>query len=68
LGDCYLLSSLSALAEFPERIERLFDTKDYQPSGCYTVNMLVQGVRTEFVIDDFFPCDGNYPAFSGPKK
>lgn len=26
LGDCYFLSSLSAMAEFPKRIEKLFDT------------------------------------------
>jgi hypothetical protein len=59
---------LSAIAELPGRIERIFDTKEYQPSGCYTVNMLSQGVKTEYVIDDFFPCNGNQAAFSGPKR
>jgi calpain-15 len=29
LGDCYYLSSLSVLAEYPKMIERLFETKEY---------------------------------------
>mmetsp|Transcript_22702 Transcript_22702/g.22453 ORF Transcript_22702/g.22453 Transcript_22702/m.22453 type:complete len:593 (+) Transcript_22702:160-1938(+) len=67
LGDCYFLSTLSAIAEFPKRIEQLFDTQDYQPSGCYTVNICDMGVWTDYVVDDYFPCtaDGKI-AFSGP--
>lgn len=68
LGDCYYLSTLSAIAEFPKRIEKLFDTQEYQPSGCYTVNIFDMGVETDYIVDDFFPCskDGSI-AFSGPK-
>jgi calpain-15 len=68
LGDCYYLSTLSAIAEFPKRIMRLFDTQDYQPSGCYTANIYEMGVETDFVVDSYFPCtkDGKI-AFSGPK-
>ena len=68
LGDCYFLSTLSAIAEFPKRIERCFDTHEYQSSGCYTINMFDMGVETDFVVDDFFPCTpDNKIAFSGPK-
>jgi calpain-15 len=68
LGDCYFLSTLSAMAEFPKLIERCFDTQDYQPSGCYSVNIYETGVLTTFIIDDLFPCtqDGEL-AFSGPR-
>lgn len=68
LGDCYYLSTLSAIAEFPKRIEKLFDTQEFQPSGCYTVNICDMGVWTDFVVDDFFPCtpEGKV-AFSGPQ-
>ena len=68
LGDCYFLSTISAIAEFPKRIEKLFDTQDFQPSGCYTVNIFDMGVETDYIVDDFFPCnkDGSI-AFSGPK-
>jgi hypothetical protein len=67
LGNCYFLSVLSAIAEFPKRIEKLFDTQEYQPSGCYTVNICDLGVWTDYVVDDHFPCtkDGQI-AFSGP--
>lgn len=68
LGDCYFLSALSALAEFPHRIMRLFDTKDFEPSGCYIVSMLETGVIKDHIIDSFFPVDrSGRPAFSGPK-
>ena len=68
LGDCYFLSTLSAIAEFPKRIEKLFDTQDYQPSGCYTVNIFEMGVETDYIVDDYFPCTPNGQiAFSGPK-
>lgn len=33
LGDCYFLSSLSALAEIPEIIKKIFITKSYQQNG-----------------------------------
>lgn len=68
LGDCYFLSALSALAEYPNRIERLFDTKEYEPSGCYIVSMLETGIVQDYIIDDYFPCTrAGKPAFSGPK-
>lgn len=31
LGDCYYLSAVSALAEFPERVEKCFVTKENNP-------------------------------------
>mmetsp|Transcript_8610 Transcript_8610/g.8569 ORF Transcript_8610/g.8569 Transcript_8610/m.8569 type:complete len:676 (+) Transcript_8610:23-2050(+) len=68
LGDCYFLSTLSAIAEFPNRIQKLFDTQEYQPSGCYTVNICDQGIWNDFVVDDYFPYDPKQKkcAFSGP--
>jgi len=68
LGDCYFLSTLSAMAEFPQRIQKLFETSEYEPSGCYKVKIMDMGVWKEYVLDDYFPChaDGTI-AFSGPK-
>ena len=37
LGDCYFLSSLSALAEYENLIARLFESKNYNDAGCYCV-------------------------------
>jgi calpain-15 len=68
LGDCYFLSALSAIAEFPHRIQKLFDTKDYEPAGVYIVSMLETGVIKDHIVDDYFPVDrSGKAAFSGPK-
>ena len=69
LGDCYFLSALSAMAEFPQRIQRLFETSEYEPSGCYKVKIMDMGVWKEYVLDDYFPCtpEGTI-AFSGPRE
>lgn len=68
LGNCYFLSALSALAEFPGRIKRLFDTQEYEPSGAYVVYMCDVGEVKAYVLDDYFPCTTlGKPAFSGPR-
>lgn len=52
LGDCYLLSAISVLAEKPERIRKLFvnqgDAAD--GNGVYAVRMVADGVPKEIVI------------------
>ena len=40
LGDCYFLSSLAALSEFPKLIERLINTKAYNTQGFYSVTLI----------------------------
>lgn len=57
LGDCYFLSSLSSLAEFPKRIEQIFLNKDVNDSGCYALKLYVNGEPVEVVVDDYFPWD-----------
>ena len=39
LGDCWLLSSLAALAEFPEVVQYVFVDDDVNPSGKYTLRI-----------------------------
>jgi len=57
LGDCYFLSSLSVLAEKPERIKELFCHHIPNKYGAYCVTMYCDGVRTDVLVDDYFPCD-----------
>ncbi len=57
LGDCYLLSTFAAISEFPNRIEQLFNTKDINPWGCYSVNICWKGAMKEIVVDDQLPVD-----------
>ena len=54
-ADCYFLSSISSLAEFPERIQSIFLTKEANTAGCYALRMFVNGERKEVVVDDYFP-------------
>lgn len=68
MGDCYFLSTIAALAEWPERIRKLFMNKVYpdwsledifsssSKYGCYFVNILDMGENKEVVMDDYFPC------------
>lgn len=54
-GDCYFLSSISSLAEFPERVEKIFQTKQANEAGCYALRFYVNGEPHDVVIDDYFP-------------
>ena len=69
LGDCYLLASSSAVAEDPDRIKRLFETKQVDPVGKYHLNLFLEGIWREVVVDDYIPVrsDGQ-PKFSGTKN
>lgn len=64
LGDCYFLSILSALAEVPDRIQRLFITDRTNENGLYAVNVWKNGERKEVCIDDYFPCLDEEPCFT----
>lgn len=56
LGDCYFLASLSAIAENPERMERIFLTKQVDNQSVYVIAMCHAGIWTEVVVDDTTPC------------
>ena len=70
LGDCYFLAAISAIAEFPERLERLFLTKTYQQNGIYVVAMCIDGIWQDVVMDDKIPCTkySKKPAFNRSKS
>ena len=70
LGDCYFLSSLASLAEFPARVKRIFITKETNKAGCYAVSLYINGEMKTVVVDDRFPYneDRQNWAFSRPSK
>ena len=68
LGNCYYLSALSALAEFPDRIKKLFITTDINKPGCYAARLCLNGEFRTIVIDDLFPCSGDNPNCSAFSK
>lgn len=55
LGDCYLLSAISSLAEFPGRVERIFSQKERNDAGCYAIKFFLSGQFVEVAVDDYFP-------------
>eukprot|EP00945_MAST-04E_sp_MAST-4E-sp1_P004352 g4352.t1 len=71
LGDCWLLSAIACMAEFPGLIENLFSEKVFSHRGKYTIRLFNPSVN-DFVhvtIDDRFPCtskENPTPMFTKP--
>ncbi|KAL4452901.1 hypothetical protein ABPG74_002466 [Tetrahymena malaccensis] len=55
LKNCYLLSSISCLAERPNRIAKIFKSRLISRYGQYSVFLYVNGEQREVIIDDLFP-------------
>jgi len=55
VGDCYFLSSASALAEHPDRIKKLFLTTKVNKENIAAVEVFVGGVPTQITIDTNMP-------------
>ena len=64
LGDCYLLSSISSIAERPERIERILLQRNKSPKGAYCVAICVMGEFREIFLDDMIPTKFGQVAFA----
>jgi hypothetical protein len=67
LGSCFFLSAISALAERPALVRRLFEGPQLHPSGCQGVWLNNVGVWKQIAIDDFYPTtrDGRFAFASG---
>lgn len=63
LGDCYLLSTLAAIAEYPNRIKRLFISPETNQNGIYAVNLVWRGANIQVILDDFVPVDKKNEAY-----
>lgn len=79
LGDCWFLSSASALAGYPERVKAMFPGQDKYPAdGAFQVRLFVKGEPVNVVVDDRLPVHNysnamgyvqNYPPIAnGPSK
>jgi len=63
LGVCYFLAAISAVAEFPSRVQRLFLNSRANQKGVYGLQFYSQGVPVEITVDDYIPC-----AIQGPNN
>jgi len=52
LGTCWFLAAASALAEYPERVEKLFVNKEYSKEGVFQIKLFKEGVQDYVTIDD----------------
>jgi len=68
LGDCYFLSAVAAISEYPDRIKRIFLTRTPNKCGIYCVALCINGIWEEVIMDELFPVRQNlHPAFSYSK-
>jgi len=55
LGNCYFLSAIAAMTEFPNLIYQIFRTKEVNTEGYYEVVMFIDGEWQVVILDDYFP-------------
>lgn len=55
LGDCWFLSSASSLAEYPERIERIFTNTEYSKEGAFEIQFFWSLGTFRQIVDDRIP-------------
>ena len=69
LDGCDLYSALAAMTEFPQRLLKVFTTKEVNKHGAYSVTFLISGISVEILLDDYFPCiENSQLLYSKPKS
>ena len=68
MDDFWLLSAMSALAEFERRVENLFVTEEISKQGIYELRLCEMGSWINIIIDSSVPVDqAKHIAFTGPR-
>ena len=56
LGNCWLVAAIALVAEYPSILERILLTRKVNPEGVYFVRICYNGLWTNVMVDDCFPC------------
>jgi hypothetical protein len=67
LGNCYFLSAIAAISEFPEMIYQIFRTKEKNSEGYYEVILFIDGEWQIVFVDDYFPVSKKTNTFAFAK-
>jgi hypothetical protein len=62
------LAFLSALAENPYRVQKLFITKKVNHSGIYLINFYINNKETAVIVDDYLPTKNGRPIYAHSKQ
>lgn len=59
IGNCWFLAAASAIAEKPERMEKIFlnNSVEMNKNGIYAVNLYALGVKHTVIVDDYLPLE-----------
>ena len=70
IGNCYFLSAIAALCEFPQQILQIFKSLKVSETGYYEVIARIDGEWQVIIVDDYFPCfkSTRKPVFSKPNN
>lgn len=55
LGNCYFLSALATLSDYPNLIYKIFKSKEESTIGFYEIAFFIDGEWNIVIIDDFIP-------------
>ena len=64
LGSCFFLSAISALAERPALVKRMFEGPNLHPSGAQAVWLNICGVWKQVTLDDYYPTLSDQKSFA----
>ncbi len=65
IGNCYFLCSISALAEYKDRFNDIFITKERSKNGAYQLRLMIDGLPKIVTIDDYFLWNNQGNNFAG---
>ena len=70
IGNCYFLSSIASLCEFPNLIYQIFINKEINKFGYYELVLFIDGKFQIVILDDYFPVlkGTNIVYFARPNK